>query len=151
MFQHTAARRRLPLAKSFCSVSIRFNTQPPEGGCDCLFYRSSKIIGFQHTAARRRLRFGKLDGRTNGFSFNTQPPEGGCQFADIGENQDTRFQHTAARRRLPKTKYKRPVPSSFNTQPPEGGCVRGGKKINVQAFGFNTQPPEGGCGCYKAM
>ena len=53
-FQHTAARRRLLL--QILSVAFRnsFNTQPPEGGCICVYFPS----------------------RDNG-SFNTQPPEGG--------------------------------------------------------------------------
>ena len=34
-FQHTAARRRLPDCKISASViTLRFNTQPPEGGCN---------------------------------------------------------------------------------------------------------------------
>ena len=32
-FQHTAARRRLPTAAGRSRARCRFNTQPPEGGC----------------------------------------------------------------------------------------------------------------------
>ena len=56
----------------------RFNTQPPEGGCEALAIRAPHPKG-----------------------FNTQPPEGGC-LAAIGLRQarGPAFQHTAARRRL---------------------------------------------------
>ena len=33
MFQHTAARRRLPGFRGGWFATIGFNTQPPEGGC----------------------------------------------------------------------------------------------------------------------
>ena len=35
-FQHTAARRRLRIVGYLLIINIGgFNTQPPEGGCDC--------------------------------------------------------------------------------------------------------------------
>ena len=55
----------------------RFNTQPPEGGCN----RVVLILGVK-------------------CSFNTQPPEGGCGSALVNWLQVNKFQHTAARRRL---------------------------------------------------
>ena len=100
LFQHTAARRRLPLL--YCQI-IHF-------------------LAFQHTAARRRLlnslgnlfrlaivsthsrpkaaAVDLLNFRLRLFCFNTQPPEGGCSSGWIF------------------------LPSHFcfNTQPPEGGC-----------------------------
>ena len=122
MFQHTAARRRLPGAGSEPHLAS----------------------WFQHTAARRRLRPRVLGGIGHGLvsthsrpkaaarpapcrrparsRFNTQPPEGGCMTMSEWEElisavsthsrpkaaaQPTprpppprRFQHTAARRRL---------------------------------------------------
>ena len=79
MFQHTAARRRLPFAlldlqaKANVSTHSRtkaaasrptkplkskfgFNTQPHEGGCLWLVKTVGVPQKFQHTAARRRLR-----------------------------------------------------------------------------------------------
>ena len=54
-FQHTAARRRLGSARAISfSMSLRFNTQPPEGG----WQKPSKSWPTKS-------------------SFNTQPPEGG--------------------------------------------------------------------------
>ena len=54
-FQHTAARRRLHTPSTRLASSLRFNTQPPEGGCrhDC--QKEFHDRQFQHTAARRRL------------------------------------------------------------------------------------------------
>ncbi len=78
MFQHTAARRRLPLP---APLSV------------------AKPSGFQHTAARRRLLQHSLL-RLPTLSFNTQPPEGGCITADKLAIGVGGFQHTAARRRL---------------------------------------------------
>ena len=78
MFQHTAARRRLPSSSaSVNSNHISFNTQPPEGGC---VITCSNIGGIR--------------------SFNTQPPEGGCLPRAHPFNKLLWFQHTAARRRL---------------------------------------------------
>ena len=77
-FQHTAARRRLPLFSSPLALSVivsthsrpkaaackhrirqdkigSFNTQPPEGGCKCIWAIIMVSFRFQHTAARRRL------------------------------------------------------------------------------------------------
>ena len=101
MFQHTAARRRLPKAtatllyitsvsthsraeaaavdvKHYRLLNVSFNTQPPEGGCTGRTDSLSQTRQFQHTAARRRLRL--------------------CTAYPYGPKG---FQHTAARRRLP--------------------------------------------------
>ena len=128
---------------SFCARH-RFNTQPPEGGCQKGASLVSFLTVFQHTAARRRLHR--------------------CSFRFL---QDQKFQHTAARRRLLHCKFffisfnivsthSRPKAAafknknfilnvlSFNTQPPEGGC-QPLKAWFPLRYGFNTQPPEGGC------
>ena len=78
----------------------RFNTQPPEGGCNTNTKIKYSILMFQHTAARRRLPI--LIFCTGIFTggFNTQPPEGGCVYWDFVAYDD----------------------DGFNTQPPEGGC-----------------------------
>ena len=123
MFQHTAARRRLQRLARRCCVVPRFNTQPREGGCRSLILWCRLMPGFQHTAARRRL-----------------PDQISAPLKGV------MFQHTAARRRLPAQQTldasKAPVsthsrakaaagrhwlppinPPSFNTQPREGGCL----------------------------
>ena len=124
MFQHTAARRRLPkdgiftatfevvsthsrpkAAANVKSITIRkwpgFNTQPPEGGCLCFHRLQVSTLLFQHTAARRRLPKRNSGADDGTRCFNTQPPEGGC--------------------RLHKPLIC--LSCRFNTQPPEGGCV----------------------------
>ena len=79
---------------------MRFNSQPPEGGCACVKRVCSWAIVFQLTAARRRLLNKSLfAGKVTIVSthsrpkaaaaspgwgcvlttcFNSQPPEGGC-------------------------------------------------------------------------
>ena len=123
MFQHTAARRRLPsistpfifktsvsthsraeaAATSASNISSNnkcFNTQPRGGGCFS-----------QHTAINRATVCFNTQPRGGGCScsprqptsccrFNTQPRGGGCERNLWAELQYKRFQHTAARRRL---------------------------------------------------
>ena len=123
LFQHTAARRRLGVAaRSLRIGTVRFNTQPPEGGWMLFRPRTVILWTFQHTAARRRLVVG-LGSILIGFMFqhtaarrrlvtsptfavsakdcfNTQPPEGGWSKTYINAFPSRLFQHTAARRRL---------------------------------------------------
>ena len=67
----------------FTSVKLCFNTQPPEGGWSCWYEEAVSGTKFQHTAARRRL--GRKRPKTKG---------------------NTMFQHTAARRRLGRYKHR---------------------------------------------
>ena len=120
MFQHTAARRRLAVYQGRIALSIRFNTQPPEGGWAV------------KTAFLCRFR-----------CFNTQPPEGGWLSLVQVRLPHTRFQHTAARRRLGRRCRCSKAQPRFNTQPPEGGWLRRDRRI-IRLGSFNTQPPEGG-------
>ena len=111
-FQHTAARRRLPAGLPSAGMEPRsFNTQPPEGGC-----------------ARRRNRV------HTSHRFNTQPPEGGCEARvwawgrgevsthsrpkaaareQLRAYAEVLFQHTAARRRLPLLRDRESMPCWF--------------------------------------
>ncbi len=141
-FQHTAARRRLPITTTCCGWLSSFNTQPPEGGWDIEYCRVEgtmvsthsrpKAAGpptvraacmslFQHTAARRRL-------------LAAYTP---CLF------RTGLFQHTAARRRLIPSQRLHQPHRGFNTQPPEGGWIGLRREVDFRD-GFNTQPPEGG-------
>ena len=145
LFQHTAARRRLPrtpcssLYSSSVSTHSRpkaaadtvrfrrqrdqsFNTQPPEGGCVSRGNPFKAFKGFQHTAARRRLR------HSHRHPFPRNPFQHTAARRRLLKPEKNRvhtplFQHTAARRRLPNV---RPQGCNdqgrFNTQPPEGGC-----------------------------
>ena len=80
-FQHTATRRWLPKQESRTLRWLRFNTQPPEGGCVLSLSLMRKIQRFQHTATRRWL-------LEKAFTYV----------------KDMAFQHTATRRWLPMTK-----------------------------------------------
>ena len=101
LFQHTAARRRLPAhQKTTLQAMPGFNTQPRGGGCKTFSPGRYPPFLFQHTAARRRL------------------PCVNRYFKG-----DKLFQHTAARRRLPVAgRGCFTLTNSFNTQPHEGGC-----------------------------
>ena len=149
----------------FRSISLCFNTQPPEGGCaHRRMCRKTEWL-FQHTAARRRLRRSKRHSRPCSLFQHTAARR---RLQRIGAVVvvGVRFQHTAARRRLPEialfvkdnrlfqhTAARRRLrrfilspckPYCFNTQPPEGGC--NSCLYETSQFGsFNTQPPEGGC------
>ena len=79
LFQHTAARRRLPICCGKCLALTNVSTHSRPKAAAYFLVKNATLEKFQHTAARRRLRlaidehFGKLK----------------------------MFQHTAARRRLP--------------------------------------------------
>ena len=98
-------------------TTIRFNTQPPEGGC-----------GYW---------FAKLQGDV---SFNTQPPEGGC-FGDLR----TESHYLVSTHSHPKvaalSRAKSPTaPICFNTQPPEGGCRRFMLQSSLSAVPTHSHP-----------
>ena len=69
---------------------LRFNTQPPEGGCVYIQRICLKIV-----------------------SFNTQPPEGGCLLSGVGRETLMEFQHTATRRWLHRLALRRSVVQMF--------------------------------------
>ena len=123
LFQHTAARRRLPRklprhANRYCG----FNTQPPEGGCP---YPNVNFGGnevFQHTAARRRLHHRPAFPRQPPC-FNTQPPEGGCpcgQGTVCRQNVSTHSRPKAAATVLPHKC--RPSAVSTHSRPKAAAC-----------------------------
>ena len=121
-FQHTAARRRLPLPDHSRGVAEMF----------------------QHTAARRRLHLpAGMRAGIGDVSTHSRPKA--AAVAALGAalegvvSTHSRPKAAALRHYL----YPQTLPG-FNTQPPEGGCL-----LTVQTFPlvccFNTQPPEGGC------
>ena len=150
------------------SISIGFNTQPPEGGW-CRQPSEGEIMSFVSTHSRPKaagcLRWFNLE---NISCFNTQPPEGGWRLLIKLHNSCSAFQHTAARRRLesrhedrgrvlgvsthsrPKAAgrqliwYERPRDVSTHSRPKAAGM---GPILCGSFRGrFNTQPPEGGWG-----
>ena len=167
MFQHTAARRRLPRITALRARLAEFqHTAARRRLPKSLDDGYSAVKAFQHTAARRRLRnrlrrlspalrvsthsrpkaaAGKHPcAKRKRGCFNTQPPEGGCD----------------------QSQPVWPHEHRFNTQPPEGGCKGSAYRNGVRPVSthsrpkaaapadpgtlrrdtcFNTQPPEGGC------
>ena len=83
MFQHTAARRRLPSVNSVLTSVVRVSTHSrPKAAAFKGYISVASFVEFQHTAARRRL-----PDSTTSLYFHQE------------------FQHTAARRRLPMPNY----------------------------------------------
>ena len=101
LFQHTAARRRLPAhQKTTLQAMPGFNTQPRGGGCKTFSPGRYPPFLFQHTAARRRLLADKLtDALKDTVSTHSRAEAAAarvlCHFFAL-----ILFQHTAARRRL---------------------------------------------------
>ena len=97
-FQYTAARRRLADPMMAFEVAVRFNTQPPEGGCvekmkSVLFFVVS--IHSRPKAAVSALAKGSSNKRV---SIHSRPKAAEMPFSAIFII--LRFQYTAARRRL---------------------------------------------------
>ena len=80
VFQHTAARRRLPQTVRRLSYQCMFQHTAARRRLHPIIKTNARMRKFQHTAARRRL-----------------PKKSARNKAKTG------FQHTAARRRLPRT------------------------------------------------
>ena len=146
MFQHTAARRRLPVPCLICTHFITVSTHSrPKAAASISLYRfyyqslfqhtaarrrllklgdtSFNLLMFQHTAARRRLP-GKKNDPALVDKFQHTAARRRLPLPFVGQKRMFLFQHTAARRRLLFLKnlcqrYR----GSFNTQPPEGGCL----------------------------
>ena len=60
-------------------VAVRFNTQPPEGGCFFIFAQIFEFDGFNTQPPEGGCCCSALSlAATSGF--NTQPPEGGCLY-----------------------------------------------------------------------
>ena len=97
-FQYTAARRRLADPMMAFEVAVRFNTQPPEGGCvekmkSVLFFVVS--IHSRPKAAVSALAKGSSN---KWVSIHSRPKAAEMPFSAIFII--LRFQYTAARRRL---------------------------------------------------
>ena len=81
-------------------TTIRFNTQPPEGGCSGHRSRCIRRSGFNTQPPEGGCSDG-WRGAGTGRGFNTQPPEGGCVMLRRSGAPVCVFQHTATRRWLP--------------------------------------------------
>ena len=115
-----------------------FNTQPPEGGCDCGCNAEITIHRFQHTATRRWLPILIFcTGIFTGVSTHSHPKVAAYSqryiFAYCGVSTHS-HPKVAARPRRGKTG----LWNRFNTQPPEGGCHRWLTKANIQSMFQHT-------------
>ena len=77
LFQHTAARRRLPVTKNLKPGAYIVSTHSRAEAAALLLTSHALFTAFQHTAARRRLRF-PVGAAFTWARFNTQPRGGGC-------------------------------------------------------------------------
>ena len=123
MFQHTAARRRLPffVTSGIHRLGVSTHSRPKAAAATAI-EREAKVLRFQHTAARRRLHNPRRD-----------------------IDNPCLFQHTAARRRLHVCAIEIHLPSMVSTHSRPKAAAPRGLRPNFLRYGFNTQPPEGGC------
>ena len=145
MFQHTAARRRLPASvKSNIESLFEFQHTAARRRLQIKKKRKKLDRGFQHTAARRRLPPSVPGIAILRRRFNTQPHEGGCSIANLDVPRVVLFQHTAARRRL---RFLFVIEfGAFNvsthSHPKVAAIIKAFHAFHLGSF--NTQPPEGG-------
>ena len=100
MFQHTAARRRLPRAKAIepSSFTVSTHSRPKAAANIAHKIRAIWIVSTHSRPKAAAFISTYLSGHQT--SFNTQPPEGGCVKVATISQEALAFQHTAARRRL---------------------------------------------------
>ena len=122
VFQHTAARRRLPKLQaarvSFILVSTHSRAEAAAGSGASI---GAICVGFQHTAARRRLHIGVGKRIAESVSTHSRAEAAAC----------------CARRACSRC-------IRFNTQPRGGGCWDKLTQPSPRRC-FNTQPRGGGC------
>ena len=80
-FQHTAARRRLPICSGVQPMSFSFNTQPPEGGCNILITDFTGDIVSTHSRPKAAATPTRFLSRSEFVSTHSRPkaaaPAGG--------------------------------------------------------------------------
>ena len=125
-------------------TTIRFNTQPPEGGCRFVssFFIPPNSFNTQPPEGGCGIRTRKFDSN-NGF--NTQPPEGGCTPAGCRKVRSVWFQHTATRRWLPAFIDTLSFTVAVSTHSHPKVAATHATASTGHSRSFNTQPPEGGC------
>ena len=98
-FQHTAARRRLPvhIPSGYEWHGVSTHSRPKAA-------EATRLQTSRHCAV----------------STHSRPKA--AEFQDAYEEANYMFQHTAARRRLRRIRRLAQACACFNTQPPEGGC-----------------------------
>ena len=166
MFQHTAARRRLPLSTVLSLIGSKFQHTAARRRLPSMRVKFGKrFLVSTHSRPKAAAKFPYYFDEVKAVSTHSRPKAAATRLAMAEIRRE--FQHTAARRRLHICSIFRAMPvwfqhtaarrrlralsdkatkliERFNTQPPEGGC------FNFTCFCFctlcfNTQPPEGGC------
>ena len=132
MFQHTAARRRLPSA-NLCSLSWRrvSTHSRAEAAARTIIFDIHAMIVSTHSRAEAAAAYSIRSFYDNQVSTHSR-----AEAAALLENTtflNMWFQHTAARRRLQKMPCLKVPISCFNTQPRGGGCSlhKKARKISV--------------------
>ena len=164
-FQLTAARRRLGHRRRGQRFSVRFNSQPPEGGWSFIISSLIWYVPFQLTAARRRLgmktradipqvhgfqltaarrRLGKFQTASGvAVEFQLTAARRRLETRPTALTPKPEFQLTAARRRLMSAIRKAARGEvSTHSRPKAAGCQIVTCQIGMCSF--NSQPPEGG-------
>ena len=122
MFQHTAARRRLPAQSYHGNLYFDVSTHSrPKAAAEQVNQSLKDTIVSTHSRPKAAAIIGvptipykivsthsrpkaaaatKITLFSIFLSFNTQPPEGGCFVRGVCSKYQYEFQHTAARRRL---------------------------------------------------
>ena len=122
MFQHTAARRRLPDRRNRPARYARVSTHSrPKAAAGDDGGLGADDVGVSTHSRPKAAAFAHYVRRALGEVSTHSRPKAAAQVCKPRPRAH-RFQHTAARRRLPMRLMTAPPPSSFNTQPPEGGC-----------------------------
>ena len=144
-FQHTAARRRLPLLIQALILPRLFQHTAARRRLPAIHSSGCFLRKFQHTAARRRLPTG-VEHAHHIAGFNTQPRGGGCCPLLLLYRADILFQHTAARRRLLASLSSPNLsPQIVSTHSRAEAAAHSIKTNNHITHCFNTQPRGGGC------
>ena len=120
-FQHTAARRRLPLEVQKRRLGLEVSTHSRPKAAAGAVVPGVNLFGVSTHSRPKAAASAPMSPRERTKCFNTQPPEGGCGVMIVvviiglvsthsrpkaaarlqcGRGAIARFQHTAARRRL---------------------------------------------------
>ena len=171
LFQHTAARRRLPYVSPDDNAHLGVSTHSRAEAAAILNQHkrtTTKVSTHSRAEAAASYQLNKTGVKQ---CFNTQPRGGGCYSYIASSFFSGSFQHTAARRRLRNQVRQSIDCMGFNTQPRGGGCnvLKSGEqyykivsthsRAEAAAYrqlgnknilkSFNTQPRGGGCSLHR--
>ena len=139
LFQHTAARRRLPPTSARWRIIVSFNTQPPEGGC--AFYQLLRSSHHVSTHSRPKAAATMQHSVYCCFRVSThsRPKAAANRHASpfLHTTVSTHSRPKAAAAAQPRYALRIPC---FNTQPPEGGCNQFFYQIPVFKVSTHSRP-----------